>query len=113
MLTLILGCYTVWIGRVIAQGVSRRLLTAAARVLAKVRTCGICGGQSVTGAGFLRVWVSPANYHSTDCSTLSHHHLSSVVGTSGQLVAYVLSGLSLTPHRETKKEITRPCGRGR
>jgi hypothetical protein len=32
-----------------------------------------------------------------------HHHLSSGAGTIGQLVADVLSGLSLTPPQETKK----------
>jgi hypothetical protein len=42
-------------GRVIAQAVNRRLPTAAARVLARVRSCGIYGGQSGTGAGFLRL----------------------------------------------------------
>jgi hypothetical protein len=42
-------------GRAIAQEVSRRLPTAAARVRAQVRSCGICGGQSGTGACFLRV----------------------------------------------------------
>jgi hypothetical protein len=39
------------VGRAIAQAVSRRLSTAAARV----QSCGICGGQTGTGAGFLLV----------------------------------------------------------
>jgi hypothetical protein len=42
-------------GRAIAQAVSRRLLTAAARFRTRFRSCGLCGGQSGTGAGFLRV----------------------------------------------------------
>jgi hypothetical protein len=47
---------TVKLGRVIAQTVSRWLPSAAAaRVRARVRSCGICGGQSGTGEGFLRV----------------------------------------------------------
>jgi hypothetical protein len=41
--------------RAVAQAVSRRLPTAAARV----RSCGSCGGQSGTGAGFLRVLRFP------------------------------------------------------
>jgi hypothetical protein len=41
--------------RAIAQAVSRWLPTAAAQVRAKVSSCGICGGQSGTGAGFLRI----------------------------------------------------------
>jgi hypothetical protein len=46
-------------GRDIAQAVSRRLPTAAARVRAQFRSCGICSGQSGTGAGFLRVFLFP------------------------------------------------------
>jgi hypothetical protein len=46
-------------GRVIAQAVSRRFPTAATRVRAQVRSCGIWGGQSGTGAGFLRVLRLP------------------------------------------------------
>jgi hypothetical protein len=38
------------------KGVSRRLPTAADRVRAQVRSFGICGGQSGTWAGFLRVF---------------------------------------------------------
>jgi hypothetical protein len=45
--------------RAIAQAVSRRLTTAAARVWAKVRSCGICGEQSGAGAGFLPVLRFP------------------------------------------------------
>jgi hypothetical protein len=42
-------------GHAIAQAVSRWLPTAGARVRARVWLCGICGGQSGAGAGFLRV----------------------------------------------------------
>jgi hypothetical protein len=43
----------------IAQAVSRWLPTAAARVRARVWSCGICGEQSSSGAGFLRVLRFP------------------------------------------------------
>jgi hypothetical protein len=54
-----LVCVTVNCGRAIAQAVSRWLPTAAARVRSQVRSCGICGGQRGTGAGFLRVLQFP------------------------------------------------------
>jgi hypothetical protein len=45
-----------------AQVVSRRPLTAEARVHARVNPCGICGGQSGTGTGFsTSSSVSPVN----------------------------------------------------
>jgi hypothetical protein len=42
-------------GRAIAQAISRRLPTSAARVRARVWLYGICGEQSGTSVGFLRV----------------------------------------------------------
>jgi hypothetical protein len=47
------------LGRAIAQAVSRQFPTAVARVRAQVRSRGICGGHSGTGAGFLRVLRFP------------------------------------------------------
>jgi hypothetical protein len=41
--------------RAIAQAVIHGLPTAAARVRARVWSCGICGGQSGAGTGFLQV----------------------------------------------------------
>jgi hypothetical protein len=46
-----------------AQVVSRRPLTAEARVRSRVNPCGICGGQSGTGTGFsLSSLVIPGQY---------------------------------------------------
>jgi hypothetical protein len=48
------------------QVVSRRLLTAEARVRFRVNPCGICGGQSGTGTGFSPSSSGfPCLYHST------------------------------------------------
>jgi hypothetical protein len=47
------------LGRAIAQAVSRWLPTAAAQVQTRGQSCGICGGQCVAGAGFLRVLRFP------------------------------------------------------
>jgi hypothetical protein len=43
------------LGRAVAQAVGRRFPAEAAQVRARVRTCGICGGQNGSGAGFLQV----------------------------------------------------------
>jgi hypothetical protein len=49
-------------GRAMAQVVSHRPLSTEARVHARVNPCGICGGQSGTGTGFLQVLqFSPVN----------------------------------------------------
>jgi hypothetical protein len=45
-------------GRDVTQSVSRWLPTAAARVRVRA-ACGVCSGQSGTGAGFLRVFRFP------------------------------------------------------
>jgi hypothetical protein len=83
-------------GRDITQAVSRRLTTAATWVRARVRSCGICGGQSGTGAGFLRVlrFPLPIRIPPNAPQSLSS---SSGAGTIGQTVAAVPRGLSLTP----------------
>jgi hypothetical protein len=46
-------------GRALVKAVSRLLHTVAARVRTQVSSCGICGAQSDTGAGFLRVLPFP------------------------------------------------------
>jgi hypothetical protein len=48
-----------------AQAVSRRPLTAEARVRSPVSPCEICGGQSGTGTGFFpSSSVFPCQFHS-------------------------------------------------
>jgi hypothetical protein len=88
-------------GRAIAQAVSRRLPTAAARVRAHVRQCGIYGGQSGTGAGFLRLLQFPLPILIPPMLHI-YHHLSFGAGTIGQIPVGVRSGLSVTPSQETK-----------
>jgi hypothetical protein len=67
------------LGRAIAQAVSCRLPTAAARV----RSCGIYGGQNKTGAVLSEYFGFPcqSSFHQL---LHNHHHLSSGAGTIGQ-----------------------------
>jgi hypothetical protein len=52
------------------------LISAAARVRARVWSCGICGGQSESGADF------PANLQATNCSTITIiYHLTPIFPT--------------------------------
>jgi hypothetical protein len=88
------------IGRAVAQAVSHRLPTAAVRVRDQVMPCGICGGQSGTGAGFLRVLRLPLP---SLIPTTAPHSSSTGAGTIGQLVVDVPSGLRLSPFQETNK----------
>ena len=54
-----------------AQAVSRRRLTAEARVRSRVSPCAICGGQSGTGTGFSpSTPVFPCQFHSTGAPLL-------------------------------------------
>jgi hypothetical protein len=46
-------------GRATAQAVNRRLPNGAARVRFRVRSCGISGGQSGSGVGFILVFGFP------------------------------------------------------
>jgi hypothetical protein len=54
-----------------AQAVSRRPLTAEARVRYRASPCGICGGQSGTGTGFSPSTSGfPCQFHSTSAPIL-------------------------------------------
>jgi hypothetical protein len=64
------------VGRATAQAVSRLLPTAAARVRARVWSCGISGGQSGAGAGSLRVLRFPLPIF---IKKLHHNHQPSCV----------------------------------
>jgi hypothetical protein len=81
------------LGRAIAQAVSRWLPTAAARVRVRA-ACGVCGGQSGTGAGFFRVlrFLLPI------ILPISPSSKSPGAGTVGLLVAAVPSEFNWTPH---------------
>jgi hypothetical protein len=58
---------TVCEGRAMAQAVSRRPLTAEARVRSSISPRGIYGGQSGTGTDFCpSTSVFPCKFHSTD-----------------------------------------------
>jgi hypothetical protein len=93
--------FTVILGRAIAQAVSRRLPTAAARVRAQVMSCGIYDGQKslrqIFSEYFDFLWQF--SFH-----RLLHtrHRPSSGAGRAGQIVADVASRLSLTLPQEIK-----------
>jgi hypothetical protein len=82
--------------RAIAQAVSRWLPTAAARVRARVWSCGICGGQSGAEADFLRVLRFPLPIFIP--ASVPQSPSSIIWGLYNRPeVAAVPSGISLTP----------------
>jgi hypothetical protein len=90
------------IGRAIAQADSRWLPIAAVRVRNRVWSCGICGGQSGAGAGFIRVLRFPLRIFVPP--TAPQSPLSIIRGWYKRpVVAAVPSGLSLTPLSRIKK----------
>jgi hypothetical protein len=83
--------------------VSRRLPTAAARVRAQARSCGICGGQIVHWGRFSpSTSVCPTFSHSTVCSSLIIFYHSGLVQQpiSGQRTKWT----RLTPPQKLKKK---------
>jgi hypothetical protein len=70
-------------GCTIAQAVSRRLPTAAARVRARVRSCGSVVDKVTLGQVFSEYFSFPcqSSFHQL---LHNHHHLSSGAGTIGQ-----------------------------
>jgi hypothetical protein len=85
-----------------AQAVSRRLPTAAARVRAQFRSCGICGGETNWHWGRFSpsTSVSPANLHPTDCSILIIYH-PGLVQWAKQWPTYQVG--SVSPHPKKLK----------
>jgi hypothetical protein len=63
------------VGLAVAQAVSRRHPSVAARVPSQVRSCVICDGRSVTGAGVLRLLRFPLPIYIPPTAS----HLSSII----------------------------------
>jgi hypothetical protein len=78
-------------GHAVFQAVSRCLPIAAARIRVRA-ACGVCGGQSDTGASFLRVLGFPLPIIPPISPSSS-----STAGKIGLLVAAVPSGRNWTP----------------
>jgi hypothetical protein len=96
------------LSRAIAQAVSRWVPTAAARVRARVWSCGICGGQSGAGAGFLRLRRFPLPIFIPPIAPQSPSSI--IWGLYNRPeVAAVPSGLSPTPLNNKKIPMFTNC----
>jgi hypothetical protein len=90
-------------GHTVAQAVSRRLPTAAARVRARSRVMWDLWRTKVTGAGFLRVLRFPL-----PLIPLTASHPSSGAGILGQIVGPVIvDRVLLQPQKEERKAYTK------
>jgi hypothetical protein len=85
--------------RGIAQAVSRRLPTAAARIRARVRSYGVCGGQSGILSGFLLVLQFPLAI----IPPTAPHSSSSII--RGWYSSSVVDSVSSLPKKLKKKGI--------
>jgi hypothetical protein len=77
-----------------------------ARVHAKVRSCGVCGGQNSNGV-FFRYFIFPC--YSFHPLFHTHHHSSFGAGTIGQIMANMQSEFSLTPRNIKNVEKINIC----
>jgi hypothetical protein len=82
-------------GRAIAQAVSHRLPTVAARVRARAGNVGFVVDKVALGQVFSKYFGFPCQF-AFHRLLHNHYHLSSGAGTVGQTVAAVPSGLSFT-----------------
>jgi hypothetical protein len=87
-------------GRAIAKAVSRRLPTTPAGFQPRSGHVGFVVDKVALGQVYSEYFGFPCQF--SFHRLLHNHHLSSGVGTIGQLMADVPSGLSLTPPQETK-----------
>jgi hypothetical protein len=95
-----------WLGRDLAQAVSRRPSTAAAPIRARVRSCWIVIDRVALGQVSSEYFGFPCQFAIHLLIHNHYHHLSSEAGIIGQTVAAVPSGLSLTSweKKNNKKE---------
>jgi hypothetical protein len=87
------------------EAVNRRLLTAVTRFRSEAHLCGVCGGQSDTGAGFFfspSISDFPCQYHSTSVLYVTYMRLPWMLcNINGNIKG---NCLPITYNRDTKGE---------